>query len=95
MIKVLAICGNGMGASTMMKLKAKGILDKYKIKSRCENCSINQAKLLVPAYDIVLVSTHLAPQLNRNKKTKIIILKNAFDIKEMESRIMESIPKEQ
>ena len=33
MVKLLAVCGNGMGTSMLMKLKAKGILDKYKIQN--------------------------------------------------------------
>lgn len=91
MIKLLAVCGNGMGTSLMMKLKAKGILDKYKIQNTCENCSIGQAKAGISAYDVVIASTHLASQLNTNTKTKIIALKNILDVKEMEARLLEII----
>ncbi|MCJ8342989.1 MAG: PTS sugar transporter subunit IIB [Cetobacterium sp.] len=89
MVKLLAVCGNGMGTSMLMKLKAKGILDKYKIQNTCENCSIGQAKSGIGAYDIVIASTHLASQLKPNGNTKIISLKNILDVKEMENRIME------
>lgn len=91
MIKLLAVCGNGMGTSTMMKIKAKGILDKHNIQNSCENCSIGQAKNSISGYDIVISSIHLASQLKPNSKTKIIALKNILDVKEMEERIMEAI----
>ena len=69
----------------MIKLKAKGILDKHKIQNTCENCSIGQAKAGISMYDIVIASTHLASQLNTNTKTKIIALKNILDVKKMEA----------
>lgn len=89
MIKLLAVCGNGMGTSMMMKIKAKGILDKHNIQSMCENCSIGQAKSSISTYDIVISSIHLASQLTANSKTKIIALKNILDVKEMEARLLE------
>ncbi|MGL5544439.1 MAG: PTS sugar transporter subunit IIB [Cetobacterium sp.] len=89
MVKLLAVCGNGMGTSMMMKIKAKGILDKHKIQNTCENCSIGQAKTATSMYDIVIASTHLASQLNPSAKTKVIALKNILDVKEMEARILE------
>lgn len=89
MIKLLAVCGNGMGTSMMMKLKAKGILDKHKIQNTCENCSIGQAKSGISSYDIVIASTHLSSQLTANAKTKVIALRNILDVKEMEARILE------
>lgn len=91
MLKILAVCGNGMGTSTMMKIKAKGILDKNNIPCICENCSIGQAKSSLGSYDLVLASTHLASQLKENAKTKIIALKNILDIKEMELKILEAL----
>lgn len=91
MIKVLAVCGNGMGTSTMMKIKAKGILEKNNITCTCENCSIGQAKSTLGSYDIVITSIHLASQLKENAKTKIISLKNILDIKEMELKLLEAL----
>lgn len=89
MIKLLAVCGNGMGTSTMMKLKAKSILDKNQIQGVCENCSIGQAKSGINSYDVVIASTHLAGQLKPNGQTKVIALKNILDVKEMEAKILE------
>lgn len=91
MIKLLAVCGNGMGTSMLMKIKAKGILDKHKIQNNCENCSIGQAKSGIANYDIVISSTHLVSQLKPNNKTKIIALKNILDVKEMEEKILEAV----
>lgn len=91
MLKLLAVCGNGMGTSTMMKLKAKSILDKNKIPAMCENCSIGQAKSSVGNYDVVIASVHLASQLKETPKTRIIALKNILDAKEMEQKILEAI----
>jgi len=89
MIKLLAVCGNGMGTSTMMKMKAKKILDSHKIACTAENCSIGQAKSMVNSYDIVIASTHLISQLKARPSTHLISLKNIMDAKEMEARLLE------
>ena len=91
MLKLLAVCGNGMGTSTMMKIKAKGVLDKNHIQNMCENCSIGQAKNSIGVYDVVIASVHLANQLKPNGKTKIVALKNILDVKEMEEKIMDAL----
>lgn len=91
MVKVLAVCGNGMGTSTMMKLKAKGVLEKNNIKCTCENCSIGQAKSGISSYDIVIASVHLAGQLKETPRTKIVPLKNILDAKEMEEKLLKAL----
>ncbi len=89
MIKLLAVCGNGMGTSTMMKMKAKKILDSHKIECTAENCSIGQAKSSVNNYNVVIASTHLASQIKARPSTNVIALKNIMDVKEMEARLLE------
>lgn len=93
MIKLLAVCGNGMGTSTMMKMKAKKILDGHKIACTAENCSIGQAKTVVNNYDVVIASTHLISQLKARPTTSLIALKNIMDAKEMEARLLEILNK--
>ncbi|MCS5422967.1 MULTISPECIES: PTS sugar transporter subunit IIB [Psychrilyobacter] len=89
MIKLLAVCGNGMGTSTMMKIKAKKILDSHKIECQAENCSVGQAKSIVNNYDVVIASTHLISQLKARPATTLVSLKNIMDAKEMEARLLE------
>ncbi len=91
MIKLLAVCGNGMGTSTMMKLKAKKILDSLNLVNQVENCSIGQAKSSINNYDVVIASTHLSSQLKPNSSTKLIPLKNIMDAKEMEAKLIEAL----
>lgn len=91
MIKLLAVCGNGMGTSTMMKIKAKKILDSHKIECQAENCSVGQAKSIVNNYDVVIASTHLISQLKARPSTTLVSLKNIMDAKEMEARLLEAL----
>lgn len=89
MIKLLAVCGNGMGTSTMMKIKAKKILDLHNIECQAENCSVGQAKSIVNNYDVVIASTHLISQLKSRPATTLVALKNIMDAREMETRLLE------
>lgn len=93
MIKLLAVCGNGMGTSTMMKIKAKKILDSHNIECTAENCSVGQAKSIVNNYDIVIASTHLIGQLKAKESTILVALKNIMDVKEMEAQMMAVLKK--
>lgn len=91
MIKVLAVCGNGMGTSTMMKMKAKKILDSHNITCSAENCSVGQAKNSIKNYDVVIVSTHLANQLKVTGSTKIVAIKNIMDTKDLETKLLDAL----
>ncbi len=62
-MKILAVCGNGMGTSMVIKMKIKKILDKNNITASLESCSLGQAKSMVDNYDLVFASTHLAKEL--------------------------------
>ena len=93
MIKLLAVCGNGMGTSTMMKMKAKKILDSHNIECQAENCSVGKKKSIVNNYDIVIASTHLIGQLKAKESTTLVALKNIMDVKEMEAQMMAVLKK--
>ena len=77
MIKVLAVCGSGMGTSMIMKLKVGKVLQKLGVQADSN-------------YDLVLASTHIASELKGGPNTKIIGLLNLLDEKELESKLTEA-----
>ena len=90
MMKVLAVCGSGMGTSMIMKMKVAQVLKKLNVDADVNSCSLGEAKSGLSNYDLVLASTHIASELKGGPNTKIIGLLNLLDEKELESKLTEA-----
>lgn len=88
-MKVLAVCGSGMGTSMIMKMKVDKVLKKLNISADVNYCSLGEAKSGIGNYDLVLASVHIANELRAGANTKIIGLQNLLDEKELEEKLSE------
>ncbi len=92
MVKVLAVCGNGMGTSLVIKMKVKQFLDEQGISASMESCSLGEAGgYMNQGMDIVLCSKNLVGNLNPPAKSHVIGLVNLMNAKEFGPQIMEVI----
>ena len=89
MMKVLAVCGNGMGTSMIMKMKVGNVLKRLNIPAQVDSCSMGEAKSAIGSYDLILASVHIAKELD-SSKAKIIGLLNLLDEKELEGKLKEA-----
>jgi PTS system ascorbate-specific IIB component len=87
MIKILAVCGNGMGTSMVIKMKVQKILKKLEIAAQVDYSSLEQAAAQIDNYNIILASAHVADEFE-SKDTKIISLVNIIDEKELEDKLV-------
>ena len=53
MMKVLAVCGSGMGTSMIMKMKVAQVLKKLDVDADVNSCSLGEAKSGLANYDLV------------------------------------------
>ncbi|PRX35537.1 PTS system IIB component (L-Asc family) [Orenia metallireducens] len=91
-MRVVVACGNGMGTSQIMKMKAKKVFKKLDIAIDIDHMSIGQAKTAAKDYDVVICSEALTSNFNiTNNKTKLIGLKNLLSEAEMEEKIKETL----
>ncbi|MCY1151652.1 MAG: PTS sugar transporter subunit IIB [Sphaerochaetaceae bacterium] len=95
MIKILAVCGNGMGTSLVIKLKVKKFVEANNIKCQIDSCSLGQAKgFISQGVDIVLLSSQLASGLGTvPPRTHVLALKNLMDDKEFGPKILDIVEK--
>jgi len=92
MIKVLAICGNGMGTSLVIKMKVKKFLDANNIKADMQSCSLGEAKGYInQGIDIALCSQNLAKNITAPERTSLLGLKNLMDEKEFGPLILDVV----
>jgi len=89
MMKVLAVCGSGMGTSMIMKMKVAQVLKKLNVDGDVNSCSLGEAKSGLANYDLVLASTHIINDLKGGPNTKMIGLLNLLDANELETKLKE------
>jgi galactitol-specific phosphotransferase system IIB component len=93
MVRILAVCGNGMGTSLVIKMKVQKFLDANKIGSTVESCSLGESSGKVDHADIILCSRHLESQVRVPNGKFIIGLKNLMDEKEFGPVLLDVISK--
>lgn len=89
MMKVLAVCGSGMGTSMIMKMKVAQVLKKLNVDADVKSCSVGEAKSGLASYDLVLASTHIVGELKGGPNTKFVGLQNLLDANELERKLKE------
>lgn len=90
-MKVLCICGSGMGTSMIIKLKVQSALKNLGVsRFTVEALGLGQGKSMVDSFDIVLCTKNFLSELNP-KKAKLVGLKNIMDEKEIASAIKEAM----
>ena len=63
MLKILCVCGNGMGTSTILKISVKKICAEHNIDAEVDSCSFGEALSYVTNTDLVLTSPEWATML--------------------------------
>ncbi len=63
MLKVLCVCGNGMGTSTILKISVKKICAEHNIEADVDSCSFGEALSYITNTDLVLTSPEWASML--------------------------------
>ncbi|MFV0322563.1 MAG: PTS sugar transporter subunit IIB [Alphaproteobacteria bacterium] len=82
MLKVLAICGNGMGTSMIIKMKVQNYLNGKGISADVDSCALGEASGKLQGVHIALCSKHLADQVYIKDGQHLLKLTNLMDEKE-------------
>lgn len=85
-MKIMAVCGSGLGSSFMMEMNIKKIIKKLNITADVEHADLgsvspNDADVFVMAKDIA-ASSGIASD-------KIIVLNNLLNLAELEQKILD------
>ncbi len=87
-MKIIAVCGLGMGSSMMLKMSIEDVLNEEKIKADLESVDIGSAKGM--SADIYILSK----DLERNTKEftgEVIVINNLTDTDEIKEKLLKSI----
>jgi len=85
-IKVLAVCGFGVGTSLMLRMSIEGVLKKNNVDAEVENADIMTGSSI--SCDIILTSQELFSQLDGKVTAPIVVINNFLSNQEIEEKMM-------
>lgn len=85
-MKILAVCGMGLGSGLILRMQAEKALKELGIKADLEVADIGTARALAPTADLILTSEELAQQLV-GVKPPIVTIQNFIDLREMVTKL--------
>lgn len=83
-LKVVVVCGAGVGTSNMMKAYIEEAFSSLDIKTSIENVGLARAKST--AGDVLITST-LFKYLAQEVSIDVIVVKNLFDKEEIKNQV--------
>ena len=88
-MKILAVCGEGIGTSVLLKMNADRVLKRLGIEALVEATDIETANSTSDA-QIFLTTTGLQDKLDANS-AKIIAIEKVFDLEELSQKLASAI----
>lgn len=85
-MKILAVCGMGLGSGLILRMQAEKALKELGIQADLEVADIGTARALAPTADLILTSEELAQQLG-GVKPRIVTITNFIDLREMVEKL--------
>jgi PTS system ascorbate-specific IIB component len=96
-IKVLAVCGLGIGSSIVLKINATKVFQSLGVDFNLEVADIGTAKSI--PFDVAITSNELAETLkngvSQDRKEGVIPINNFVDLDEMKAKVEEFLKRRQ
>ena len=88
-LKIITVCGFGLGSSMLLKMKVEEVLKKYDIGASVETSDVGSAPSA--SCDVIFTSYELGEKMKNQTQTPIVMVKNFMDTNEIEEAGMEII----
>ncbi|NLE06764.1 MAG: PTS sugar transporter subunit IIB [Crenarchaeota archaeon] len=85
MLKVLAVCVNGMGSSLILRMTAEKAFKELGIEANVKAIDLGQLKGM--RGDMFITSPSLAKSIQASQETKIVTVTNYTDVKTLKEKI--------
>lgn len=87
-LKIVAICGCGMGSSVILKMNAEKVLKELNVKANIEVADATSGKGAAMNADLVLIGKELA-SLFKDLNKPVIQLTNFVDKNELKNKLQQ------
>lgn len=89
-MKIVAVCGMGIGTSVLLKMNAEKVLDRLDVDADVEAADIGTARGAAQTADFVLTSQELASEIG-DVHAEVIVINNFFDLEEIEDKLADAL----
>lgn len=89
-MKILVVCGSGLGSSFLIEMNIKKILQELGIEAEVDHADLGSAK--GSGADILVGTRDIAMQLYENGR-EVVSLDNMIDTESMKAKLVEAIEK--
>ena len=83
-MKIMAICGSGLGSSFMVEMNIKKVLKKLNIEAEVEHSDLSSAA--PGAADVFVMAKDIAASASV-PENQLIVINNIIDINELEAKV--------
>lgn len=83
-MKIMAICGSGLGSSFMVEMNIKKVLKKLNIEAEVEHSDLSSAT--PDAADVFVMAKDIAASA-RLSDSQLVVINNIIDINELENKL--------
>lgn len=85
-MKIVAICGAGIGSSAILKVNAERVLRKLGHEAEVVAADIESVVAVADDAQVILTSAEFVPAIGKTF-AEVIIVDNYFDTKELEAKL--------
>ncbi|MBX7446017.1 MULTISPECIES: PTS sugar transporter subunit IIB [unclassified Arthrobacter] len=89
-MKIVAVCGMGIGTSVLLKMNAEKVLQDLGVDADIEAADIGVARGAAQTAEIVLTSEELAPEIG-DVPAEVIVIENFFDLEEIHKKLSAAV----
>ncbi|MGN7799221.1 PTS sugar transporter subunit IIB [Leifsonia sp. 22587] len=89
-MKIVAICGVGVGTSGILKVNAERVLDRLGIDAEVTASDAANITEAAANAQVVLTSPELVDRIGRTN-ADVIVVNNYFDLEELEQKLDEAL----
>ncbi len=83
-MKIMAICGSGLGSSFMVEMNIKKVLKKLNIEAEVEHSDLSSAT--PDAADVFVMAKDIAASAHL-PDSQLVVINNIIDINELENKL--------
>ena len=85
-MKIVALCGVGIGTSAILKVNAERALERLDIEADVTAADIASVKRAAADAQVILTSSELVPSIGKTN-ADVIIIDNFFDLDELTAKL--------
>lgn len=89
-MKIVAICGAGVGTSAILKLNAERALSRLGIDAEVSASDVANVQAAAAGAQVILTSPELVSAIGRTN-ADVVVIDNYFDVDELEAKLEQAL----